>query len=75
MKIKEKQINEKVERLVIDTSVVIEGLVSNKIKSGEISPEKILIHEAVIAELESQANAGKEKGYLGLEELKELREL
>ncbi len=75
MKVKEKIITEKVDSLVVDTSVLIEGIVSTKIKSREIAPKKILIHEAVIAELEHQANAGKEKGYLGLEELKELRSL
>ncbi len=72
MKIKEKQLKEKMDKIVVDTSVIVEGLVSNKIKSGEIKPKKILIHEAVIGELEHQANLNKEKGYLGLDELKEL---
>jgi ATPase len=75
MKLKEKKITEKIEKLVVDTSVLIERLVSAKIEAGEISPKTIYIHEAVIAELESQANAGKEKGYLGLDEIKKLREL
>ena len=75
MKLKERKVTEKIDKIVIDTSVLIEGLVSNKIKSKEISPKKVLIHEAVIAELEHQANGGREKGYLGLEELKELRAL
>lgn len=75
MKVKEAKIKDKVERLVVDTSVLIEGVVSKKIESKEIQPETIYIHEAVIAELESQANAGKEKGYLGLNEIKKLREL
>ena len=39
---------EKIERLVPDTSVIIEGLVSKKISSGEILPETVIIHEAVI---------------------------
>ena len=75
MKIKEKEIKEKMEKIVVDTSVIIEGLISSKLESKEISPKKILIHEAVIAELENQANSGKEIGYLGLEEIKKLREL
>jgi len=75
MKLKEKKIKDKVEKIVIDTSVLIEGLVSKKIKEKEISPKIIIIHEAVIAELEHQANTGKEKGYFGLEEIKELRSL
>ncbi len=73
MKIKERKITEKIEKLVVDTSVLIEGLVSKKIQEKEISPKKIFIHEAVIAELENQANSGKEIGYLGLDEIKKLR--
>ncbi|HME87218.1 MAG TPA: PINc/VapC family ATPase [Candidatus Nanoarchaeia archaeon] len=74
-KIKEQKITEKIEKLVVDTSVIIEGLVSEKIASKEITPKTIIIHEAVIAELENQANSGKEIGYLGLEELKKLRDM
>jgi len=75
MKLKERKIKEKIDKIVIDTSVLIEGLVSKKIKDKEISPKTVIIHEAVIAELEHQANSGKEKGYFGLEEIKELRNL
>ncbi len=75
MKVKEQKIKESVEKLVVDTSVLIEGVVSEKLASKEITPETILIHEAVIAELEGQANAGKEKGYLGLEEIKKIRDV
>jgi len=66
---------EKIEKLVPDTSIIIEGLVSKKIQNKEIQVEQIIIHEAVLAELEHQANIGKTIGLLGLEELKKLREL
>jgi ATPase len=59
---------------VPDTSVVIEGIVSNLVAKGEIK-EKILIHHAVVAELEHQANYGREVGFLGLDEIKKLREI
>lgn len=65
----------KIEKLVPDTSVIIEGVVSKKIESGEIAPEEIIIHEAILAELEHQANANKSVGYFGLEEIKKLKEL
>lgn len=65
----------RIEKLVIDTSVMIEGLVSKKIESGEILPKTIFIHEAVLSELENQANANREIGYNGLDEIKKLREL
>ncbi|MFC1728327.1 PINc/VapC family ATPase [Nanoarchaeota archaeon] len=61
------------EKIVIDTSVIIEGLASIKIESGDIKPKEILIHEAVLSELENQANSGKEIGYIGLAEVKKLR--
>ncbi|MBN2052980.1 Flp pilus assembly complex ATPase component TadA [Candidatus Woesearchaeota archaeon] len=62
-------------KLVPDTSVIIEGLLSKKIEKKELAPHEIIVHEAVMAELESQANKNRETGYLGLEEIKKLREL
>ncbi len=66
---------EKVEKLVPDTSVIIEGMVSRKIQSGEIRPSAVLIHEAVLAELEHQANINKTIGFLGMDEIKRLKDL
>src|SRR3989338_420047 len=63
------------ERIVPDTSVITEGLISARLKSKEIKVNEILIHEAVLSELEHQANMGRSIGLLGLEELKELREI
>jgi len=65
----------KVEKLIPDTSIIIEGLLSKKIIKKEIKPNSIIIHEAVIAELEHQANQNKAIGFLGLEEIKKIREL
>ncbi len=62
-------------KLVPDTSVVIEGLISRRIEKKTIKPSMIIIHESVMAELESQANKNRETGYLGLEEVKKLRHL
>ena len=62
-------------KIVPDTSVIIEGMVSRKIMAKEIRPSVIIIHEAVMSELESQANQGRETGYLGIEEIKRLRTL
>jgi ATPase len=61
-----------IERIVPDTSVLIEGILSKKIIAEELLPKEIIIHEASISELESQANTGREIGYLGLEEMKRL---
>jgi ATPase len=57
---------------VPDTSVLIEGIVSKLIKEKKISGV-VIIPNATVAELEAQANRGKEVGFLGLEELKTLQ--
>ncbi len=64
--------NEK--KYVADTSVIVEKLVSQFIKSKKISG-KIIIPRAVMAELEHQANTGQEIGFIGLEELQSLQKL
>lgn len=64
-----------INKLVPDTSIIIENLVSKKIESNEFSVKEVIIHEAVLSELEHQANAGKEIGHLGLEEIKKLQNL
>ena len=64
-----------IEKLVPDTSVIIEGLVSEKISKKELNVKEVIIHEAVLAELEHQANLDKAIGFLGLDEIKRLKEL
>lgn len=61
--------------LVPDTSVVIDGRVSAKIKAGELQGRRIVVPEAVVAELEAQANHGRDIGLRGLEELRRLSEM
>lgn len=61
------------DRVVPDTSVIIEGLLSRSLERGEIKAKQVIIHEAVLAELEHQANMNKAQGFLGLDELTKLR--
>ncbi len=63
------------EKVVPDTSIIIEGLLSQEIQKGNFEVQNIIIHEAVLAELENQANQGKAIGKLGLDELEKLRVL
>ncbi|MBS3107653.1 Flp pilus assembly complex ATPase component TadA [Candidatus Woesearchaeota archaeon] len=58
-------------KYVIDTSIAIEGMISSLIKENS----EVLIPNAVIAELEHQANQNKEIGFIGLEEIKKLQKL
>ena len=64
-----------IEKIVPDTSVIIEGLLSDKISKNEIKAKEIIIHEAVLAELEHQANMGKSIGFVGLEEIKRIGDI
>ena len=66
---------DKIEKLIPDTSVIIEGLLSKKISNNELKADSVIIHESIIAELEYQANLGKAIGFLGLDEIKRIREL
>src|SRR3990172_12319984 len=61
--------------IVPDTSVIIDGGIIHLVKQKEYKDSRILVPEAVVAELESQATQGRESGFKGLEELTILREL
>jgi ATPase len=61
--------------VVPDTSVIVQGIISKELKADSLKFKKIIIHEAVMAELESQANKGRETGYLGLDEITRIRDL
>lgn len=61
--------------IVPDTSVIIDGRITAKLKEGEYKDAAVIIAEALVAELEAQANKGRETGFKGLEELKELSEM
>ena len=61
--------------LVPDTSVCIDGRITSLIQAGEYKGATIIVPEAVIAELEAQANNGREIGFAGLNELQKLSKL
>ncbi len=61
-------------KIVPDTSVIIDGRVTSKVEEGELQGAEIIIPEAVVSELEAQANKGQETGMSGLEEVQSLRE-
>ncbi len=64
-----------IERIVPDTSAIINHLTTNLLKSKEVKFEEVILHRAMLGELENQANQGREIGHLGLEEVKALTEL
>lgn len=63
-------------KIVPDTSVIIDGRITEIVRELKNSEEiEIIIPNAVLSELENQANLGRETGFDGLNELKSLREL
>ena len=61
-------------KIVVDTSIVINGQIIRQIESGQIENKEIIIPTAVLDELQSQASQKKEQGFVGLEEIKKLQE-
>lgn len=69
-----------VETIIGDTSAVIDGVLSASVKDGRYRPSKndvltVIIPEAVLAELENQADSRRETGVYGIDELLILRQM
>jgi len=63
-------------KLVVDTSIIIDGKISKMLKKDLIEGlEEVIIPLAVLDELQAQASKGRESGFVGLDELKEIRKL
>ena len=65
----------KMKRIIPDTSAVIIGAVSEIIKKEDLDYPEIIVPEAVVCELEHQANANRNEGRKGLKELQKLQNL
>ena len=61
--------------VVPDTSAVIDGRVSDRVEDGSLAGATLIVPEAVVGELEAQANEGRETGWDGIAELQRLAEL
>jgi ATPase len=62
-------------KICIDTSALIHGKIVELIKAEKLNGAEIIIPEIVTGELQAQASRGKEIGFIGLEEIKNIREL
>lgn len=65
--------NYELNTIVPDTSAVVEGLISKIISENNLDYPKVIIPEAVVCELEHQANANRQEGINGLKELQKLQ--
>lgn len=61
--------------MIPDTSAVIIGAISEIIETEDIDYPEIIVPEAVVCELEHQANANRSEGIRGLKELQKLQQL
>ena len=59
-------------KIVPDTSVIISGELIQQMRAGNLHDSEVIIPQAVLDELQSQASQKKEQGYAGLEEVKRL---
>ena len=63
------------EKLVPDTSIIIDGNVPAVLEKEGSADVEIVIPRAVLDELQAQASKGRETGFVGLSEIKKLRVL
>ena len=63
------------ERIIPDTSAVIIGAISDIVENQDLEYPEIVVPEAVVCELEHQANAKRPEGLKGLKELQKLQEM
>jgi ATPase len=62
-------------KIVLDSSIVIDRKISELLKSGKLKNVEIIIPIAVLDELQAQASKGREPGFIGLDEIKRIREI
>lgn len=60
---------------MLDTSVIVNGEIIRMIDQGMLDGAEVVIPEAAVDELQSQASQRQEQGYVGLGEIKKIREL
>jgi len=64
------------EKILPDSSVIINGKITSLIESGEVKGEvEVVVPMIVVEEIQAQASKGRETGFIGLKELKKLREI
>ena len=65
----------KMKRIIPDTSAVIIGAVSEIVEKEDLEYPEIIVPEAVVCELEHQANDNRSEGHKGLKELQKLQHM
>ncbi len=63
------------DKIVLDTSIIIDGKISQLLEQNKLKVSEIIVPAMVLDEMQAQASKGREPGFVGLEELKKIREL
>ena len=63
------------QRIVADTSAIINGQLLAQVEAGSVRGAQIIIPQAVFDELQAQAAGRKEQGFAGLEKIRRLKAL
>ncbi len=65
-----------VKKIVCDTSIIIDGKITEMLEKDQLEGlEELIVPNAALDELQAQASKGRNEGYVGLEELKKIRQL
>ncbi|NIM26104.1 MAG: ATPase [Nitrososphaeria archaeon] len=62
-------------KVVLDTSVIINAQITAYVESGNLRNCQLVIPQAVVDELQSQAAQKKEQGFVGLKEIQNLKNI
>ncbi|MBI2184380.1 MAG: Flp pilus assembly complex ATPase component TadA [Thaumarchaeota archaeon] len=62
------------EKIIPDTSIIIDGKITELVKDEKEKDVEIVVPRAVLDELQAQASKSREPGFIGLRELKKIRE-
>jgi len=61
------------ETIVLDTSVIIDGIFGRLLESGEVKDVEVCVPYAALDELQAQASRNVDVGFIGLDNLKKIR--
>jgi len=63
------------DKIVVDTSIIINGRLTELVQSGAFAGCEILFPEAAVDELQSMAAQKKDEGFVGLKEIQKIKDI
>lgn len=65
----------RIDKLVADSSIILGGILSDKIKAKELAVKELVVHEAFLSAFEYLTGMERAIGFIGLDELQRLKKL